>query len=119
MRMMMIALAAFLFTAPLAAQSGESAAASGAWMRMPVPDARLRVEFASAPAGERDSAEWAAQSAVQWMLIGGAVGCAAGALIMASGAEEGEKAATAFDGCVLGGSAGVFLGGVYGLLTGG
>ena len=92
MRRMMIALAAVLVAAPLSAQSGEPAAAAGAWRRMPVPDARLRVE--RAPAGDRDEAEWAARSSVQWMFIGAAVGC-------------------------VGGSAGVFLGGLYGLLTGG
>ncbi|WP_420130389.1 hypothetical protein [Longimicrobium sp.] len=119
MRMMMIALAAILFAAPLAAQPGEPAAATDAWMRMPVPDARLRVDLTSAPAGERDATAWAARSSVQWMFIGAAVGCAAGALVMHSGADEGEKAAVAFNGCILGGSAGIFLGGVYGLLTGG
>jgi hypothetical protein len=37
---------------------------------------------------------------------------------MASDADDGEVAATRFNGCVLGGAAGMFLGGVYGLATG-
>jgi hypothetical protein len=118
MRRMMIVLAAVLLAAPLSAQTGEPAAASDAWMRMPAPDPRLRVEFA-APVGESGEAEWAARSSVQWMFMGAAVGCVGGALVMASGADEGEKTATAFNGCILGGSAGAFMGGLYGLLTGG
>lgn len=119
MRMMMIALAAALLAAPLAAQTGEPVTTSGAWMRMPVPDARLRVEPAAAPVGERHAAEWRPRSTVQWMLIGAAVGCAGGALVMASGADEGEKSVGGFNGCILGGSAGMFLAGLYGLATGG
>ena len=115
----MIVVAAVLFAAPVAAQSGELATASDAWMRMPVADTRLRVEPAAAPVGEHDATEWAPRSSVQWMFIGAAVGCVGGALLMGSSADEGEVAATRFNGCVLGGSAGIFLGGLYGLLTGG
>jgi hypothetical protein len=122
MRMMMIALAAVLFaaplSAPLSAQVPERATPSDAWMRMPVPDARLRVELAAAPVGKSHTAHWGPRSTVQWMLIGAAVGCVGGALVMASGADEGEKSVAGFNGCILGGSAGIFLAGLYGLATG-
>ncbi|HEU4880625.1 MAG TPA: hypothetical protein VFT45_00230 [Longimicrobium sp.] len=118
MRRMMIVLA-LLLAAPLSAQSVEPASSADAWRRMPVPDARLRVERAAAPVGERGAPVWRPGSSVQWMLLGAAVGCVGGALLMGSGADEGEVAAQRFDGCVLGGSAGMFLGGAYGLLTGG
>lgn len=119
MRMMMIVLAAVLLAAPLSAQAPERAAASGAWMRMPVADARLRVELAAAPVRESHAALRGPRSSVQWMLLGAAVGCVGGALVMASGADEGEKSVAGFNGCILGGSAGIFLGGLYGLATGG
>ena len=114
----MIVLAAVLLAAPLSAQRGEPATAAGAWMRMPVPDARLRVELAAALVEERDAANWGPRSTVQWMLIGAAVGCVGGALVMASAADEGEKSVAGFNGCILGGSAGIFLAGLYGLATG-
>jgi hypothetical protein len=118
MRWMMIVVAAALFAAPVAGQSGEPAVA-GAWMRMPVPDARLRVELAPAPAGE-SSTEWRTRlSAAQWGLLGAAAGCLGGALALGSTAREGEVAALRFNGCIAGGAVGGFLGGVYGLLTGG
>ena len=117
MRRMMIVLPAVLLAAPLSAQT--SAPAADAWRRMPVPDPRLRVELAAAHAGQNRMAEWRPGSSVQWMLLGAAVGCVGGALLMGSSADEGEVAATRFNGCVLGGSAGMFLGGAYGLLTGG
>ena len=120
MRMMMIAVgAALMASAPLAAQTPERAMASDGWMRMPVPDVRLRVELAAAPAGESHAARWRPRSTVQWMLIGAAAGCVGGALVMASGADEGEKSVAGFNGCIPGASAGIFLGGLYGLLTGG
>jgi hypothetical protein len=118
MRMMMIALAAALLAAPLAAQTSEPAPTSGAWMRMPVPDARLRVDLTAAPADDGHVANWRPRSTVQWMLIGAAVGCVGGALVMSSGADEGEKSVAGFNGCILSGSAGIFLAGLYGLATG-
>jgi hypothetical protein len=114
---MMIALAAVLLAAPLSAQTSEGAA--DAWRRMPVPDPRLRVERVAAPAGERGSAAWRSGSSVRWMLLGAAAGCVGGALLMGSGADEGEVAAMRFDGCILGGSAGMFLGGAAALIRGG
>lgn len=119
MRRMMIALAAVLLAAPLAAQTDEPAVASGVWMRMPDPDARLRVELAAAPVGESGAARWGMRSSVQWMLIGAAAGCVGGAVVMASGADEGEKSVGGFNGCIMVGSAGIFPGGLYGLATGG
>lgn len=118
MRMMMIALAAVLFAAPLAAQTGGPVPASGAWMRMRVPDARLRVDLTAAPVQDGQVANWRPRSTVQWMLMGAAAGCVGGALVMASGADEGEKSVAGFNGCILGGSAGIFLAGLYGLVTG-
>ena len=118
MRMMIVLGAALLASAPLSAQIGEPATASSAWMRLPVPDARLRVELAAALVGGSHAERWGSRSTVQWMLIGAAVGCVGGALVMASGADEGEKSVADFNGCILGGSAGSFLAGLYGLATG-
>lgn len=114
---MMIVLAAALLAAPLSAQPG--APAAHAWRRMPVPDPRLRVELAAESMDGGRAAEWRSGSSVQWMLLGAAVGCVGGALLMGSTADEGEVAAMRFNGCVLGGSAGMFLGGAVALIRGG
>lgn len=119
MRMMMIALAAILLASPLPAQTAERTASSDAWRTMRVPDPRLRADFA----GERDGADGAElrgrMQLHHWGLLGAAIGCIGGALIMGSSADEGEVAATRFNGCILGGAVGGFLGGIYGLASGG
>jgi hypothetical protein len=115
----MIVLAAVLLAAPLSAQRAEPPPPADAWRAMPAPDPRLRVEFAAAPAADIGAAEWRSRlSLTQWALLGAAVGCLGGALVMGSTAEEGEVAPLRFNGCILGGAAGGFLGGVYGLAVG-
>lgn len=118
MRTMMIVLAAVLLAAPLAAQAGEQA--TDAWMRMPAPDPRLRVEFATEPVSGTDEAAWRSRMPLPyWMLLGATAGCLGGSVVMARGEEPRDKPEARFNGCILGGAAGMFLGGVYGLLTGG
>jgi hypothetical protein len=120
MRWMMIVAGAALLAAPLSAQADQPAARAS--LSMPVPDARLRPDFAGARRGDADAraAEWRMRMAVpHWMLLGAVTGCAGGALVMASGADDGEVAAMRFNGCILGAAAGMFIGGVYGLASGG
>ncbi|HEX5871891.1 MAG TPA: hypothetical protein VFY65_15790 [Longimicrobium sp.] len=120
--MMTIVVLAVLRAAPLSAQAPPPAPSADAWRSMPVIDPRLRADFGSVRRNSADArvAEVRMRMGLpHWMLLGGVVGCAGGALVMGSGAEDGETAAARFNGCILGGAAGMFLGGVYGLATGG
>lgn len=118
MRIMLV-LAAVLLTAPLSAQSAAPAAPSSAWRSMPMLDARLRADFAQAQAGGAPEVEVRSRLELHhWGLLGAAAGCIAGALIMGAGADDGEVAPMRFNGCILGGAVGGFLGGIYGIATG-
>jgi hypothetical protein len=125
---LVLALGAALSAAePLAAQAKDGApfprpAEAPSWFSArPAAAADPRLALPSqpaAPGADQGSVALSRLSAPALMAIGGAMGCVAGALIMYSGAEEGEKTAVGFNGCVLGGSAGIFLAGLYGLVTG-
>ena len=117
MRMMMIALAAVLLASPLAAQAGAGAGTADAWRTMPLPDPRLRAEFADAR-GAVDAELRSRLALHTWGLLGAAVGCLVGAVLMGSTAQEGEVAVMRFNGCIAGGAAGGFLGGIIGLARG-
>jgi hypothetical protein len=119
MRMMLIVAAAVLLASPLSAQTADPApTASDAWRAMPIPDPRLRAGFADASAG-MDTAEWRSRLPLHtWALLGAAAGCITGALVLGATAREGEVAPLRFNGCILGGAVGGFLGGIVGLATG-
>ena len=116
MRTMMIALAAILLASPLSAQTPDPALAT-AWRTMPA-DPRLRADFKDARGGGAAAELGARMELHQVALLGAAIGCVGGALIMGASANEGEVAVMRFNGCILGASVGGFLGGIYGLATG-
>ncbi|HEU0300621.1 MAG TPA: hypothetical protein VFR37_14220 [Longimicrobium sp.] len=83
------------------------------------PDPRLRPDFAppSSSAGRIDLRA-PRLSLPQAMLVGGVLGCAAGALVMGSEGDDRDRAARRFNGCILGLPIGMVVGGAYGLATG-
>ncbi|HEX6372727.1 MAG TPA: hypothetical protein VF006_27650 [Longimicrobium sp.] len=103
---MMIAVPAVLLATPLSAQVPSPEPPFDAWRSMPVLDPRLRAGFAD---GGRNPADARAaelrMGLPHWALLGGVAGCIGGALILGARADEGEVAATRFNGCILGGAA--------------
>jgi len=128
--MLVLAAGLGMAAAPLGAQQGDAGARSGSAMhalRAPALDPRLYAGLAEARRAVDDPLSAGVVEGMRsrlsfpaLMLVGAAAGCVAGAVIMSSAGDvdDRETAAVRFNGCVLGGAAGMFLGGVYGLATG-
>ncbi|HYR11419.1 MAG TPA: hypothetical protein VEQ60_26795 [Longimicrobium sp.] len=110
--------------APVAAQRAPAAAfprpaEAPAWLTLRPTDPRVAPPRAAPTAPADDHLGEARRlSAPAVMMIAAVVGCAAGAVLMKGDPEDGDKNALRFNGCILGASAGAFLGGAYALLTG-
>jgi hypothetical protein len=129
MKMMLVLAALAALAAPLAGQDADDARApqpesAPAWFtpRSPAADPRLAVPSAPLDVSDAEYAEEARPrlSFVSMMMIGSAVGCVAGAMILSSGddVDEREKAPVRFNGCLVGMPAGMILGAVAGWASG-
>lgn len=114
--------AGLLITTPLAAQQAESAAA---WLpggyaasSLPVMDPRLRADFRPSTNPVDGIEARTRLSLTGWLMLGSAVGCVTGAVLVASDAEDEEKAPMRFQGCILGAALGGFVLGLTGLAAG-
>lgn len=118
---MLVAAAVLLSVSDVAAQRVDRAdwrAPSAALALAPI-NPRLHPRLSpSSQAGERIDARAARLSLPQLALVGGAVGCVTGALMMGSGGDERDRAPRRFNGCILGAPFGMVIGAVYGLATG-
>jgi hypothetical protein len=129
MRMMLVLAALAALAAPLAGQDADEARApqpepEPAWFipRSPATDPRLSVPPALSNVSDPEYALEARPrlSFVSMMMIGSAVGCVAGAVILSSGndVDPREKAPVRFNGCLVGAPTGMILGAVAGWASG-
>ncbi|HEY0018704.1 MAG TPA: hypothetical protein VGC13_20560 [Longimicrobium sp.] len=129
MRMMLVLAAVAALAAPLAGQDADGPRAlelaeTPTWFTPRSPaatDPRLAVAAPASPSAADYAVEARPRlSFVSMMMIGSAVGCVAGAVIMSSGddVDEREKAPVRFNGCLVGAPAGMLLGAVVGWASG-
>lgn len=122
---LMLAFGAVLLAAPLAGQDADDdRAPAPAWFapRAPVADPRLAPPITSpnASTANREAEVRVRPSFPALMLIGAVAGCAAGAVILSSGDDVGnrEKGPVRFNGCLVGAPVGMIAGAVYGWASG-